>query len=368
MVEFAKADDVKAWLVAIEPRERRREVAIALAARAALRVLPLLGRELRRGKRTHDEILSTFILPPLRATALTWVAAKYPGRGHALGSAAFAVAFDAFAHTEADDPAAHDAARATTAAFVTLEAADAAFAAADAAFAAVDAASFAAAPNDDAAIFAAAFADAADASNDAALIDSGRSAAELAGIPLWPNGAPDWASDAWRTFKSDLLSADQNWEVWTDWYEARLIGDAAHPPNEALEVARATIPDEIWRQGPAVVNAEIKRLIDEHERGELVVDDPRAGIATADDRDQDKATFAPILATRAALRALPLLASEGFRLSDIIRLSSLARLSGGTDLLHVFATFRALAVAWARVRYPNKCQPPIVRCGGPSPR
>src|SRR5208337_5695413 len=46
--------------------------------------------------------------------------------------------------------------------------------------------------------------------------------------------------------------------------EARLAGDAAQPPNEALEIARAMIPDEIWEQGPAVVNAEIKRLIAEH--------------------------------------------------------------------------------------------------------
>ncbi|MGA2491718.1 MAG: hypothetical protein ABSF67_02075 [Roseiarcus sp.] len=64
--------------------------------------------------------------------------------------------------------------------------------------------------------------------------------------------------------KSALLATNQNWEVWTDWYEARLAGDAAHPPNEALEVARATIPDEIWTQGPAAVNAEIKRLIALH--------------------------------------------------------------------------------------------------------
>jgi hypothetical protein len=323
VVDFSRPDEVKRWLDAIEPPERRREVAITLAARAALRVTPLLGRELRRGRRPHDEILSTFILQPLRATALSWVAAKYPARGHALGAAAFAVAFDAFAHTEADDPAAHDAARATTAAFVTLEAADAAFAAADAAFAAVDAASFAATPNVDAAIFAAAFADASDASNEAALIDSGRSAAELAGTPLWPNGAPDWASDAWQTFKSDLLAADQNWDVWTDWYEARLAGDAAHPPNEALEIARATIPDEIWKQGPAVVNAEINRLIAKHSVSAQLAD------------------FAPILATRAALRAMPLLATDG----DWLR--------NARDSRSVFALFRALAVAWARTPYPD---------------
>ncbi len=32
-----------------------------------------------------------------------------------------------------------------------------------------------------------------------------------------------------------------------------------------LEIARATIPDEIWRRGPSAVNAEIKRLIEEHD-------------------------------------------------------------------------------------------------------
>ena len=43
---FEVATRSKRWLDAIEPAERRREVAIALAARAALRVLPLFGREL----------------------------------------------------------------------------------------------------------------------------------------------------------------------------------------------------------------------------------------------------------------------------------------------------------------------------------
>ena len=84
-------------------------------------------------------------------------------------------------------------------------------------------------------------------------------------MPLWPAGRPNWASESWRGLKSALLQADQGWEVWTDWYEARLAGDAARPPNEALEVARATIPSAIWQQGPAVVNAEIKRLIAEHQ-------------------------------------------------------------------------------------------------------
>jgi hypothetical protein len=28
----------------------------------------------------------------------------------------------------------------------------------------------------------------------------------------------------WSTLKDHLLAADEGWEVWTDWYEARLHG------------------------------------------------------------------------------------------------------------------------------------------------
>ena len=58
MVDFSDREEVKRWLDAIEPAPRRREVAIALAARAALRVVPLLGRELRFRLLRSDEILS----------------------------------------------------------------------------------------------------------------------------------------------------------------------------------------------------------------------------------------------------------------------------------------------------------------------
>jgi hypothetical protein len=87
--------------------------------------------------------------------------------------------------------------------------------------------------------------------DDATMIDRGATGPEVAGHPLWPNGSPNWASDSWRQLKIALLGAGEGWEVWTDWYEARLAGDAAQPPNEALEIARAMIPDEIWEQGPA---------------------------------------------------------------------------------------------------------------------
>jgi hypothetical protein len=99
---------------------------------------------------------------------------------------------------------------------------------------------------------------------DVDVINAGRSGSELMRFPLWPNRAPGWATEAWENLRAALLAADGGWKVWTDWYAARLTGDAGGQPNEALEIARATVPDEFWEQGPAVVNAEIKRLLAEH--------------------------------------------------------------------------------------------------------
>ncbi|MGD0184187.1 MAG: hypothetical protein ABSC25_02945 [Roseiarcus sp.] len=335
MVDFSNRDDIKRWLDAIEPPERRREVAVAMAARAALRVVPLLGRELTRSRLTRGEVLSAIVLPCLRAAAAPWVASKYPSYGGELRAAAAAA--DNAALAAAFAVAATDAA--------VRAAASSAAAACGAASGASDAAAALAAADGnaaEAAAYAHGFAAYAEAiAADAALIDSGRSGAELAGMPLWPNGAPDWASEAWRGLKSALLDANEGWEVWTDWYEARLAGDAGRPPIEALEVARATIPDEIWKQGPAVANAEIKRLIAEYKPGTQEVEDTNSDVATNDDPDQDQADFAPILATRATLRVLPLLATDEDRLVDTARSK------------FVLSVFRALAVAWARTQYPT---------------
>ena len=153
--------------------------------------------------------------------------------------------------------------------------------------------------------------------------------------------------------KSALLAADQGWEVWTDWYEARLAGDAARPPNEALEVARATIPDEIWKQGPAVVNAEIKRLIDQFDplrdappqrldEGAIEIRSANGLMAWIDEQNASaQRDFALIIAARAALRALPTLSAlfveSGFTNPSSIILSSL----------------RASILPWASIRFPT---------------
>lgn len=67
----------------------------------------------------------------------------------------------------------------------------------------------------------------------------------------------------WPDLRRRLLELDEGWEVWTDWYDARLRGD---PVDWDLEEKRVLIPEEIWEQGPKVVNAEIARLIEAHRR------------------------------------------------------------------------------------------------------
>jgi len=262
MVDFSDRDDIKRWLDAIEPAKRRREVAVAMAARAALRVTPLLGLELTRSQAT---VPSGYVLASLRATALPWAAAKYPAYDSELHAAASAAVVYVFAVGGAYAASARAAVRAAIGAVTATYGdahvyPDAATDACTAARAAADAVGTAAAGTADAA-----------ATADADLIDAGRSGSELMRFPLWSTPVPDWATEAWEDLRAALLAADEGWEVWIDWYEARLAGDADHPPYEALEIARATIPEEIWNQGPEVVNAEIKRLIAEHEGGAPVV-------------------------------------------------------------------------------------------------
>ena len=66
-----------------------------------------------------------------------------------------------------------------------------------------------------------------------------------------------------------LARKDEHWEVWTNWYDARLDPlkniPCYSPPIKELERARVLLPKDLWEEGPAAVNAAIKRLIEEHD-------------------------------------------------------------------------------------------------------
>ena len=83
-------------------------------------------------------------------------------------------------------------------------------------------------------------------------------AAGLYARPLWPKGAPPQAGRAWTELKT-VLPADEDWWVWTDWYEDHLAG---RPPDQSLDFARITIPERDWEHGPKHVNSIIAKLMD----------------------------------------------------------------------------------------------------------
>ncbi|MGD1922909.1 MAG: hypothetical protein ACFB03_01795 [Paracoccaceae bacterium] len=242
MVEITNANELEVWL-----QHRPREDAVLIAARAALRAFPLLAPMIESNAETNRV---TILLPVLRASAVASVAGTWPTRTAELLNAARAA--EAFARA-GDQYAAHASYAASYAvyaknyAFVAKAAADAT---ADAATVGVATANAPAATN-------------ATISADAMALEGGTNHAALAATRLWPDGAPDWIREPWHMLRDHLLAAGDDWFVWVDWYQDRLDGK---PANEDLEVAKALIQNEMWRDGPAVVNAEIARLINEHKR------------------------------------------------------------------------------------------------------
>jgi hypothetical protein len=89
-------------------------------------------------------------------------------------------------------------------------------------------------------------------------VEEGTATSDIAG--WWPQGQPAQLRTLWQEMKAALLATKQDWDVWTDWYEARLEGRVN---DEERELAYVRIEEALWAQGPAVVNAEIKKRIEE---------------------------------------------------------------------------------------------------------
>jgi hypothetical protein len=263
MVEFSTREEIEHWLGRIQPAQRQRAIGAALAVRAALRVVPLLNAEFDLHTDVRDVVLTEIILPVFRATLIAWTAARYPAHQEKFQAAAAANIGPRDPTTEAATPASDYTLESIFAALRVMEVpiSNCVTTVGYAVDRAIHAGAEAAAREGEGPPGAGAVS----CDEDAEAIDSGLSAVEVAGNPLWPTGAPRWAAGAWQELKAILLSSPDDWEVWTDWYEARLAGDTGYRSNEQLEVARATIPDAIWRLGPSDVNAEIKRLSEEHD-------------------------------------------------------------------------------------------------------
>ncbi|MDQ6869441.1 MAG: hypothetical protein M3178_14065 [Pseudomonadota bacterium] len=265
LAEIDNREELKAWL-----RKWPREVSVAFAARAALRALPVLQEA--RGGDFQGGFFADVVLPVFRATGVAWAAAKYPAQVTEFRkpvSAARAASVAAYAFSSSSShlrlPTSASAA-ASAAAYASASASAAAYASASAA-ASADTAALAATTASSASSASSASADYALAFwsavfIDAARVDEGATVSVIAGSPLWPEGEPDQLQSLWQDMKATLHAEGEDWQVWTIWYDDRLTGRVN---DETRELAYVRIEEALWNQGPAVVNAEIKRLIEEHE-------------------------------------------------------------------------------------------------------
>lgn len=208
-VRIESREQFKEWL---DRKKPSKEICVALAARAALRALPLAAADAPRvGDEAGARRFAQLIVALFRATALARVAAKYPTRANELRAAARAAA---------DVGAA--AAAAATAYWDALSA-------------------------------------------DVSRIEAGVPSRDLADAPLWPKGAPDFVESSWRKLAAALPAAE-DWPVWTQWYHARLKGE---PWSEAREIIFATVPVETWDEGAAAANAWIAERLAELDSAEI---------------------------------------------------------------------------------------------------
>ncbi len=225
-----------------------RETAVVLAARAVLRALPLIVDEydIKKSKGALEFPFKVF-----SAANITWAVARYPElRGQQRAQVRRIKIFEYGAVSTAISFALAATDRAAGAASFA-----AGPAAADAASGAIEA-TRRAFLNDLVA------ADAALEHDFDCLTNGTLLPRELAGQPLWLGATPNLIPDLFTIAKEELyriLSKRPTWDVWIDWYEARLLGKSS---NEKAEIDRIAIAARYPTIGIRYINDEIKDRVD----------------------------------------------------------------------------------------------------------
>jgi hypothetical protein len=79
---------------------------------------------------------------------------------------------------------------------------------------------------------------------DVEVLKSGANVGDFSDLPLWPRGEPEWATACWRKLRAGLASMG-GWNIWSTWYEERLVG-----PGYSSELFFSRNPKATWSKGP----------------------------------------------------------------------------------------------------------------------
>jgi hypothetical protein len=242
--EDARQRSLRGWL-----KSQDKSIALVMASRAALRVLPRITH-LRMWSAETQNLFLDVVGTVFRASSFSRAAGKYPSFASEVGRSSMPVSevLQTFAPKDGllEVPHYHTVLLAISAARWAVEIASypgGAPAAESAAWAASAASS---------------------AMEDETLgwdqVQSEINSIETAGpialanSPLWWRAAPDWVAREWTRLRS-ILPKNESWDVWIDWYEERLRGGSR---GEHSELVFTSVPQEEWDKGPATANAWIK--------------------------------------------------------------------------------------------------------------
>jgi len=258
MIEFSSRDQVEEWHYSCQHIQ-----AAILATRASLRALPqvaIIIDEIEGNTKVDQFVFcNSVILPVFRMLSTAWVHCKYP-KSAKENWLIEKLDFDTFSNI----PDIQDS-------VVVAYTVDAAVNAVTACKKSSDAAKVDAASIDFSAEAIAAFISDDDiyqgiragvlfeSSVDATALEAHVKVSTLADRPLWSKNLSVATEKNWTNLKSYLLIQDKNWQVWTDWYEARLNGREVW--RKSLEIARLNLDDSFWKSGSEIVNRNIHKLI-----------------------------------------------------------------------------------------------------------
>lgn len=251
IVRFRSKNALRDWL-----SEKPRPWAQAIATRAALRVLPVIGwiiNSRSRGKKAPERL----IIAIARANLVSTVTLLQ--RTHDTIAAAAAV------YDDADNDATYAAAvYAAAAAAIEMVPADAS---ADAvAYADAAAYAYATTGDDDDAIWRSVSHDATwlEVNNDTPAPERG---ALLLQQPLWQDGIPKLLRDSWSQFANSSVAVRHGFQPWIQWYEALTSLNGGQPPqpvfSDALALRIAIQPNGWWDRPAKKINADIARWLSE---------------------------------------------------------------------------------------------------------